>query len=503
MPSFISKKDLSVIIFLLLAFWVLIYKSLSSINFMSHDWYLAYQLIDFTRSTLLQTEILPYIGLYNPTTGTHELFGHHTYSIGMLIFSPDSIFFPLFSTHLAILFHIFVTAAFACYLLIVQMTKYSLSLLSKSFLLLNVIFAIPIMARISEGHLQLLGYFLVPSFILLMNNFSSQENSKVWVLKVTFLLTYIISLGSTHVFFQMSLLLCCFGLFHTRVFFRFLIPPVFALLLTGFQSIPSLFTPFFERRREVGPGYGYQFDENILGKDSYYSLDSFSDLLITSFRHFIEILNHLFFAIFENEFAIQKSGWEWTLYSPPTNIILLVLLIIYKKHVVRLFVKDHLYLVISALMSISLIYHFIWEQIPFQAVDRVPYRMMLYPFFGILILVTFHLDDLMSVIANRSLRIWLKVSILMSSLLGLLLSSLKWFDRLSEVTAVSVLKNGDVLPKFQIFTAEVSPEYDKMLSIGFVVTFMSWISITLFIVSISKRVRNKLPTKLLSQLYRR
>ena len=462
---------------------------------MGHDWYLAYQLVDLTRTSLIRKEILTYVGLYDPSTGTHELFGHHTYSIGMLIFSPDSILFPLFSIDQAIIFHVLVTVLFVCYLLNVQLKKYSLSSFSRYFLVMNVIFSVPIMARLSEGHLQLLGYFLIPSFILLVNDINTGKDSKFWVIKVTLLLTYIISLGSTHVFFQMSLLLCIAGLFHLHVFFKFLIPPVFALLLTGFQSIPSLFVPYFDFKREVGPGYGYQFNENILGKDPYYRFDSVSNLLNTMLQHSIEIMNHLFLAIFENDFAILKNGWEWSLYIPPINILLLTMLIVYKRTIVQHIIKNNLYLFVSFVMSISLFYHFLWALVPFQAIDRVPYRMMLYPFFAILLIVTVQLDYLTSLMATKYLKNLSKCFILFSSSFSLIHSSLNWFKRTEESRTFPVLQDERIVPRLQIYMNEISPEYDRFLNLGFVITFLSWIIFLLFIALLSKKVRDNLETK--------
>lgn len=454
-----------------------------------NDWYLAYQLVDLSRTTLRGLSVLPYVGFYNPMTGTHDLFGFQTYSMGMLIFSPDSLFFPLFSTRQAITFHIIVTLLFACTLLYLQLEKFKLSYFSKLFLLLNFVFAVPVIARLSEGHLQLLGYFLIPSFILLIMSFDS---SLLWVLKVTILLTYVLSLGSTHVFFQMTILLFFVGVFHIKTLIRFVLPSLFALMLTAFQTLPSLFAPYFVSERQIGHGYGYLFNKDILEIDSVYKFDSVGNIFSTIILHFIEIINHLSKAVLRNDFAIQKGGWEWTLYIPLTNLLLLILVLFVRRNVSAGTKKEFGYLVISGVLSVSMIYHFVWLLIPFQAIDRVPFRMMLYPFFAILIYLAFHLDEVMTKVKSARLRNFLKISIIVSCAYSLMRASFDWFDRLNILSATPPMLNSSKLPRFEVIATGSNPAYEKFLHLGFLVSFLSWIALMYFVFRIKRLAENKL-----------
>jgi hypothetical protein len=454
-----------------------------------NDWYLAYQLVDLSRATLKGLKVLPYAGFYNPASGTHDLFGDQTYSMGMLIFSPDSIFFPLFSTRQAITFHVLVTLLFVCGLLHFQLRNFKLSQFSMLFLLLNIAFAVPVIARLSEGHLQLLGYFLIPSFILLVKSF---DRSLGWFLKITLFLTYVLSLGSTHVFFQMSILLFFVGIFHIKALIRLLLAPLFALMLTAFQTLPSLFAPHFVMERQIGHGYGYLFNKNIREIDSVYKFDSVGDIFSTIIVHFIEIINHLVSAVLRNDFAIQKEGWEWTLYFPLTNILLLILVLFVRRNVSTGIKKEFGYLIISGVLSVSMIYHFIWLLIPFQAIDRVPFRMMLYPFFAILIYLAFHLDEVMTKFKSEKLRNFLKISILAICAYSLMRASFDWFDRLSIFSAPPPTTNSSMLPRFEVITTASNPTYEMFLSLGFLVTFLSWLALMYFVFRIKKLAEIKL-----------
>jgi hypothetical protein len=465
-----------------------IFVSLRSIEMTENDWYLAYQLVDLSRATLKGLTVLPYVGFYNPMTGTHDLFGYQTYSMGMLIFSPDSIFFPLFSTRQAITFHIAVTLLFVCGLLHFQLGKYKLSQFSMLFLLLNIVFAVPVIARLSEGHLQLLGYYLIPSFILLIKSFDS---SLLWFLKITLLLTYVLSLGSTHVFFQMSILLFFVGVFQIQTLIRLVLPPLFALLLTAFQTLPSVFAPHFVMDRQIGHGYGYLFNKNILEMDSVYKFDSVGNSFSTIIFHIMEIINHLANAMLRNNFAIQKEGWEWTLYFPLTNLLLLILVLFVRRKASTGAEKKFGYLIISGVLSVSMIYHFIWLLIPFQAIDRVPFRMMLYPFFAILIYLAFHLDEVITRVKNTRLRNFLKVFVLVSCGYSLMIASFDWFDRLNTFSATPTMLNSLRLPRFEVIATASNPAYERFLSVGFLVTLLSWLVLMYFVFRIKKLAQVK------------
>lgn len=454
---------------------------------LKNDWYLAYQLVDLTRTTFQTYTVFPFVGLYNPISGTYDLFGNQTFSMGMLIFSPDSIIFPFLSTHQAIIFHISVTILTVCCLLYRQLGKFNISQTSKLFLLLNVAFAVPVVARLSEGHLQLLGYFLIPSFILLINNFNSQEKSIFWSLKLTLFLTYVISLGSTHVFFQMSILLTIIGILRFRSFLSFTVPPVFALMLTAFQTFPSLLAPHFVMDRQVGPGYGYLFNRNIQGVDSTYKFDNFWNVLSTLVEHFLEILTHLTYAILQNSFAIQNGGWEWTIYFPVINLVLLMFILSFNHKPSWSFVKENFYLVFSLLLSISLIYHFIWIPFPFQAVDRVPYRMMLYPFFAVLIYLSLNLDRCAAMLKNSTLRTLFRLFVLASTAISLYRANSEWFARLEGQSTLPSLTDRFDVPKFEILTTANNSDYIGFLHLGFFVTLISWL-IFIFLFTQSRKL---------------
>ena len=93
-----------------------------------------------------------------------SLFGENIFSIGMLIFSPDMFLFPFFSVKNAIFFHLIIVSCFAGLLNYNAARKFDLHKGVSFFFAVFFIFSTPIMARISEGHIQLLGYMFIPTF---------------------------------------------------------------------------------------------------------------------------------------------------------------------------------------------------------------------------------------------------------------------------------------------------------------------------------------------------
>jgi hypothetical protein len=243
--------------------------------------------------------------------------------------------------------------------------------------------------------------------------------------------------------------------------------------------------------RQIGHGYGYLFNKNILEMDSVYKFDSVGNSFSTIIFHIMEIINHLANAMLRNNFAIQKEGWEWTLYFPLTNLLLLILVLFVRRKASTGAEKKFGYLIISGVLSVSMIYHFIWLLIPFQAIDRVPFRMMLYPFFAILIYLAFHLDEVITRVKNTRLRNFLKVFVLVSCGYSLMIASFDWFDRLNTFSATPTMLNSLRLPRFEVIATASNPAYERFLSVGFLVTLLSWLVLMYFVFRIKKLAQVK------------
>lgn len=374
-------------------------------TFWYQDWYLGFQLIDYAREAVRTWEWNPHIAIldaYLSPLDANGIFGNRIFAIGMLIFSPDTLIFPMFSTTNAVIFHILVTIAAISFLTFIMLRKRSFSFLTTISLLVSFFFLTPVFARISVGHIQLLGYFLVPIFVLLLRDLTviSQRSINIWIIKMTCLLTYSISLGSMHVFFQMTLLLLFHIPFFPRLFKATTLPPIVALTLTAFQTLPTLLDSRFGNLRSVYAGYGYNFFSSTgwHNETSSYNLSTIRDFLLTLVLHVREIFIHLFVALTDSNFAIISQGWEWTIDVGPVTIFLFLVYIVMSNKKTYLW-RDNLWVFFAFCLSLSLFYRFLYlgvaEVFPISAIDRVPYRMLIYVLVWAILNSSHFLDQLL------------------------------------------------------------------------------------------------------------
>jgi len=470
-------------------------------TFWYQDWYLAYQLIDYTRNSLITFDWQPHVALvdqFSNANSTVGIFGNRIFSIGMLIFSPDALFFPLFETRYALVFHVVFSITLIALCTTLQLKNLGYSIFSIYFLGISFLFFSPFVARISVGHIQLIGYFLVPLFLALLIEVSTLKPKfySLWRIKMTLLLTYVISLGSIHVFFQMLIILSLYCLFNPSFFRVLSIPPLISLMLTAFQVLPSLLDREGNSNRSVYAGYGYKFYDltSWRNRESEYSFASLLEIIRTTKLHFAEVVTHIWVAMTDSESAIKFNGWEWTV---DIGIILVCIISSYffllTSRKTKLGRRD-LWVLIPLFLSLSLVYRFTFLALKlffdFPAIDRVPYRMFIYPLVWIIL-------KSMSYFDSNIFRIWTKNLFLRILLFSMLcFNSLHGFEVLRSWNFKFLLEDIQLqklagltrLPKYQITVQPLDYEYISHIEVGFLISIVTSFFCLIYCRSLFKKV---------------
>jgi hypothetical protein len=442
-------------------------------TFYSNDWYLGYQLVQLSKHFSENLWISPYTSFYNPATPGEPLFGQQVFSTGMLIWTPDILIFQFFNINDSIKIHYLFALLICIWSFNSIRVKLGLSFLTASSLTITWVISGPIAARMSEGHIQLLGYLMVPFFLSLVDDLIKLDAGKSRVPKkfqIAFTLLYITLLGSAHVFIQFSLVLMAVGALYKNARRTVLSGLAFGWAYSAFQYLPGILSPVFERqRRSVYQGYGWRFWENFYNGNDYY-VWSWPEIMNVIVKLPAEVAHHYFVALTNVEYAISSGGWEWTLAIGliPTLLIASVNLRYIRETIDYLTCRK--YLVVVFILSIAIFYRILYllvsEIFPFPAVDRVPYRMGVYLFASVL-LVSFKNINRVHIRDNFLSKV---ISIGMLMLIPILvgLESKDWFMRLKEGN--SELKEIQIQ---QILQPERNLGYENSVVLGALISIAS------------------------------
>ena len=332
-----------------------------------------------------------------------EVFGTSLASFPYLIRTPDIFLLRFLDNTSFVMLHILLILALSFCGVYFLLGNYTTNLSSEIFFVFTWYLNGALISRFSVGHVQLLGYLFIPIFCLFFLPRTTQRNGfKLTSWHLSTFLYFILLLGSTHTFFQMTLL--------TIILF-ILIPSIRNQyrgtlsklgILSSWIAVPSLFFSIYtdsyeEKSRSVYGGYGWGYRTDLFGT---YDVHSIISLIQSLLIHSFQIVFHVVVALVDPDTVFQQEGWEWSIYSGPC-ILLIGVMAIYlarKNHIqktgksrgieLRIFFKKYsavlVMTIISAVLSVSKVYGSLYAllstHIPFlPAVDRIPFRMLLYP----------------------------------------------------------------------------------------------------------------------------
>jgi hypothetical protein len=302
----------------------------------------------------------------------------------------------------------------------------------------------PLIARMGIGHTPLFGYFLIPLFFYLLLKLNSSRFSWTNILHMGLFLFLIGLLGSAIVFSQMCLILAINAILRIKYFYNYLGSIVVGLVLSSYLILPTLFNSKYINApdRTVFEGYGWIFSNRLILKEFILNfsptLENIANLLKLLTQHLIQIFQHLLLAINSQNAALKDAGWEWTLYSGIAYVLALTLILVFRRDLnFSLFnIKSHNSLMfklcfVLAILSVSLVYRFIFKLsnlvFNFPAIDRIPYRMMIYVLFVSYLFLFKNLDSIVQKISNAKYSFIIKLLILISQLISLVNNASNWF----------------------------------------------------------------------------
>ena len=336
-----------------------------------------------------------------PNFSLDSFYSEKYLSFPYLIRTPDLLLLKYFSieTTMVVHFVIVLGIAYIGFIKLSQLLTISTSI--RGLLAISWFLGGFYVGRYSVGHLQLTGYLLIPTFFYLVLLEKSSSKKFYSRMQLGALLGFILLLGSFHTFFQMTLFIFIFFLFGgiaLRRFMEILVSSVAAGAIVLFPTIFNLNYSAFGSDRIVGPGYGWKFfhviNDAVLPDLSNLTV---SQIIIFVPKHILQILDHLVSSVFNMNIAILRRGWEWDLYLGPALCFFIVIFIfLLRKNQITLFqpkfdvtspIDSKLMktVITCLLLGTSGIYHVVFWPIQnilgFNPIDRVPYRMVIYPLF--------------------------------------------------------------------------------------------------------------------------
>lgn len=397
--------------------------SWGSPDYRAFDWYAFHQQLDVIRLAFKEGRVPYHASFFLEEFESGKYWWGQRYLANVyLVTTPDVVLLPLLGTKAFLVAHMAVMFAAAYGFLARWVRDLNLTALSAAALIGLVFFNGALAGRMGVGHLQLTGYFFIPAFLYVVWKLVTEPRSG-WPhglkrgLELGCLLSFLLLQGSLHVVHQMVIACLLLALvFARKAVWLASGLASFALLSTWF-ILPNVlygsYSPFADVEkpaylRAVFCGYGRQsggvpafvFDESgplgpvMRGVNAAYHLGS----------SFVVPLN-----------AGVDASWEYSLFVGwPGALILLIGLWGACLRWSEAGAPTRVWAWVSA-AGVLCVYaidcfgaraYSAFQQMvfPLPATDRLPSRMMLYPFFGAVLLGAWGLDRFVR--ADRFVQSW-------------------------------------------------------------------------------------------------
>jgi len=254
----------------------------------------------------------------------------------------------------------------------------------------------------------------------------------------------------------------------------------------SFYIFPTLlFSGYWKAERIIFGGYGFQSGVSGI---PLIDLNSASNIMEKGLYHGINILNHLWEALTVSFTAANDATWDYSLYIGEFGLILVILclVVLVFKNWRQFSLLNHRYLlaaVIVGILSISIferefVYFFeTVTHVTIPKVDRLPSRLMIYPFSLVLILAAVGFDDLFSKIPEN-FRSYVKWGALLILSIILMQDSYGWSVAQTESHYVRPPDEVRHLFKTVILDIEGDDFYKKVVNISYLVSFLMVVAVT-------------------------
>lgn len=361
------------------------------------DWYSINLQLNVIREGLLDAQLpsnVVSVGVFDYA----EYFGDKFWTFPYLIRTPDLLLLAFTSNKFFVVFHLLFYMSLGYVGFLILFRKFGVSWPLATVAGATYFYSGIFVGRIAAGHLQLMGYFFVPTYILIIFQAAQCAKEKRpdsnWIL-ASLLLSLVAYLGSIQTLFQMLLftLILSVSTKFRKFAFKSIISLAVLISPIIFSSLQSSTYALSGDTRTVFEGFGWRFLNQKFFTDSYLSLENSPSLIsFLAFvpKHLLEVSYHLYLALSSLDASTFRAGWEWDAYLMPLMLIPLAGLLSTSRLRARLkdFNSDSnrpimITCFIFFILSLSLVYRsvslLIQSVFSINAIDRLPVRSLIYP----------------------------------------------------------------------------------------------------------------------------
>lgn len=462
------------------------------------DWVGTYQWFDIVQNSLNHYKI-PYhatgydvkiIGdpIYTGTNGSYQV---RWFSGGYSFVSPQIILLNILSVAQYISFSLIFYFTLGTYGIYKWVKELNLSLAASTFLFTIWSFNGFIVSRMGIGHLLYCNaYMFVPLFFWFIYKFIKNQNMN-WQrsLKNALLFSLFIFFTklnangqNTYQFLLVGLIVM---LFYHKQLLWYLLSVSISFILMSFYIFPTaMFSSYVGKDRIIFGGYGFRMG---LGDSLLFPLEMASSFIQKGFYHIGNIFYQLWRALTVPFTAANDGSWEINLFIGKFGLLLVVMscLVLYLKNKDKIKFRDYRFIVAAgmiALLSISMVEARLVSlfetltHITIPKVDRLPSRLMIYPFSLVLMFAAMGFDDLFTKIPEK-FRLLSKWGTLVILLIILMQHSYGWSVAQTESHYLRPPDEVRHLFKTVILDIEGDDQYKKVVNISYLVSFLSFLGI--------------------------
>jgi len=421
----------------------------NSPTFTSGDWAVGHQICDVFKQSLLAGKIPFHATLYASDTLESTMYGTSRFlSMPWIIMPPLMFLLKFFSVP------VFITCQFWLYytisfIVVLKWTKkLKLSVSASVFLLILFNFYGALVSKASAGQ-TIWGYMLMPWFLwaiykLIENDKPSRSVGLMIMLEFSFLLFFVLLSGDMHNFYQFVLVGFCVLMFYPGRILRFVSGSLIGIILSAWYFVPNmLFSAYASSnlppqghwRRSGIMGYGFQNGDSGVPLIEYGAdIPIIKGILIMP----INILNHIWKGLTYSFDPSHENVWEYNLYISYLGVTLIIgsliaLFIRYKPLGMEELMKHYRFFGGAIIVILLAIGPFNYKLIrflqfihPFNPIDAIPSRLMLYPFGMVLLISSLGFDSMFKIFPEK-IRPSLKWILLFLLLMLLMKHSYKWW----------------------------------------------------------------------------
>ena len=482
--------------------WIM-FSKFGDITWKTYDWVGTYQWFDIIKQSLILGKI-PYHAIAYDTKvignnifeGTNGGYDIRWFSGGYAFISPTIILLKYISVEN------FIALSFVFYYLIglygikKWVIELKLSQEASFFLIIMLSFNGAIISKMGIGHLLYCNaYMIIPLYLYIIYRFTLIDNKNIQsCLKISILFSIFIFFTKLNAngqnVYQFLFIGLIVMLFQPKKLIWYGFSLIHSFFLMSFYIFPTfLYGNYGTVERTIFAGYGF-------GEDLYFSLEFSETIFKTFYYHFFNIINHIMYALIKPYNASYDASWEFSLYIGKFGLLFITLCLIslYFKNKKYFFKKNYKYILpalVVTVLSVSLLKREIFNSIEnifhitIPKVDRLPSRLIIYPFSLTIIIASLGFDSLFDSIKIKHAKKLKYISLIVISII-LFYNSYFWSVHQTEMNYILPQDETRHLFKTTILNLSGDDAYKRTVNISYLVS-LTLFSFTLYIYWLLKK----------------